>query len=159
MICSTTLKKHESPVAEPGWMSSMLCTCAASEACDPESLQHEFFDGEVFEIKFLWQVASVMVRLQLHQLPPRSNLNLDKSDRDSSQLWQAPTYLEWEDIQAAACRLFTILDWARKEAAAAETPLCENAYNQLKETLLLLLTQLLIGHLQDDDLNMQRLFR
>ena len=126
------------------------------EVFDPESCPDESFDGEG---KFLWQVASMMVRLRLRQLPPRSRLILDDIDSwDFSQLWQTPTNLEWEDIQTVACRLFVTLDWTRKcQAAAAEA--CEDDYTRLQETLVLLLTQLLMGHLQDDKLNMHNIFR
>ncbi|KAL3160941.1 hypothetical protein ABBQ38_009333 [Trebouxia sp. C0009 RCD-2024] len=114
----------------------------------------ETFDGEA---KFLWQVASMMVQLQLH-VSPRSQDDIDK--RDSSQLWPTPPYYEWDHIQTVACRLFVTLEWARRsEAAAAEAALCKDEYTQLRETLVLLLTQLLFGHLQDDKLNMQEIFR
>ena len=126
---------------------------AAKQAFEQKCIPDEPFVGEA---KFLCQVASMMARLQLHS-PVGHTQSLrsqdDLPDHDISKPWPTPTPSDWEDI---ACRLFVTLEWASNKTKA---PSCEDDSPLLREILLLLLTRLLLGYLQDDKIDMQKLFR
>ncbi|KAL3160939.1 hypothetical protein ABBQ38_009331 [Trebouxia sp. C0009 RCD-2024] len=156
--------KHEAELAHLNGLcrcSALMCPSLAA-ACHEqatEAFEQKWIPNDTFggEAKSLWQVASVMGHLHL-QVIPRSQDEID--NQTCSQLWKTPAYYKWEDIQTVACRLLVTLEWARRgEAAAAEAALCKDEYTGLRETLVMLLTLLLVGHLQDDKLNMQKVFR
>lgn len=144
---------------------TLVVHCAAQLAFNLESIPDEPLHRSA---KFLCQVSEVMVRLQLH--PPLSQVcfpHLDNLDNwDFSTRWptisEPPSALslsDWGKVETVACRLFVTLEWASNKAVAATEALCEDDCSRLRENLLLVLTHLLHGYLQDDRNAMQKLFR
>lgn len=131
--------------------------CAAVKIFEKKFIPDEPSEGAA---QFLHQVAIVMVKLYPKALCSTPRSKDDSDDWDITKPWPTPSRSEfWEEVTTIACRLFVTLEWASQKAAAAKEPLCDNDCTTLRETVLLLLSRLLLGYLQDDNLDMQKLFR
>ena len=84
----------------------------------------------------------------------------DSQVLDARKPWPTPNASQWAEIETVACRVMVLLEWSFAE-------LCDNKHSReekqelikLKQALLLLLHQLLLCHILDPNIDMQRLFR
>ncbi|KAL0030823.1 hypothetical protein WJX77_008253 [Trebouxia sp. C0004] len=111
-------------------------------------------------IDFLYAVTAVMARLLSRQPlspPPEA---YDGDLLDAYPPWPTPTASQWAEVQTIALRVMVLLEWCTEELALNEHTMEDTGdLIALKQTLVLLLHQLLLAHMQNAKLSMNRVFR
>ena len=79
---------------------------------------------------------------------------------DAHPLWPTRTASQWAEIQTVALRVMVLLEWCTEELALNEHTTEETGdLIVLKQGLVLLLHQLLLAHMKNPKLSMDRVFR
>jgi len=131
---------------------------AAAEAFDPKSIT-DVCQREG-HINFMYGVAATMSRLLASQPLSHPPEDYDGDLVDAQPPWPTPTASQWAEIQTVALRLMVLLEWCTGELPGNEYT-SEEATDliMLKQGLVMLLHELLLGHILDLNLNMDRIFR
>jgi len=131
---------------------------AAAEAFDPKSMADACqWEGH---ITFMYGVTETMTRLLASQPLSHPPEAYNGGLVDASPPWPTPTAPQWAEIQTVALRLMVVLEWCTEELALNEHTMEETGdLLALKYALVLLLHQLLLAHMQNPKLSMDRVFR
>jgi len=131
---------------------------AAAEVFDPKFISD--FSQLEGHVDFLYAVTAVMARLQSRQPLSHPPEAYDGGLLDAHPPWPTPTASQWAEIQTVALRVMVLLEWCTEELALSEHT-TEETWDlvALKQALVLLLHQLLLAHMQNPKLSMDRVFR
>jgi len=138
--------------------NTVLLHGAAAEAFDPKSIT-DVCQREG-HINFMYGVAATMTRLLASQplSHPPEDYNGDLVD--AYHPWPTPTAPQRAEIQTVALRLMVLLEWCTGELPGNEyTPEEVEDLVALKRVLVVLLHQLLLSHIMNPKLSMERIFR
>jgi len=131
---------------------------AAAEAFDPKSITD--FSQREGHVNFLYGVTAIMARLLSRQPLSNPPEAYDGGLLDAHPPWPAPTASQWAEIQTVALRVMVLLEWCTEELPVnASTPEEVEDLIALKQALVLLLHQLLLAHILNPKLSMERVFR
>jgi len=131
---------------------------AAAEAFDPKSITDDC--QREGDITFMYGVTETMTRLLASQPLSHPPEDYDGDLVDAYPPWPTPTAAQWTEIQTVALRIMVLLEWCTGEVLGNECTLEEvQDLIVLKQALLLLLHELLLGHILDLKLSMERIFR
>ncbi|KAL0051098.1 hypothetical protein WJX82_001855 [Trebouxia sp. C0006] len=141
--------------------SALLCPIfskRAAEAFDPKSMADACqWEGH---ITFMYGVTETMTRLLASQPLSHPPEAYNGGLVDASPPWPTPTAPQWAEIQTVALRLMVVLEWCTEELALNEHTMEETGdLLALKYALVRLLHQLLLPHMQNPKLSMDRVFR
>jgi len=131
---------------------------AAAEAFDPKSITD--FSQREGHVNFLYGVTAIMARLLSRQPLSHPPEAYDGGLLDAHSPWPTPTASQWAEIQTVALRVMVLLEWCTEELALNEYTMEETGdLLALKHALVVLLHQLLLPHMQNPKLSMDRVFR
>ena len=137
---------------------TVLLHGAAAEVFHPKFIP-DFFQLEG-HVDFLYAVTAVMARLQSRQPVSDPPEDYDGDLVDAHPPWPTPTASQWAEIQTVALRVVVLWEWCTEELALNEhTEAVTGDLIALKRVLVLLLHQLLLAHMQNPKLSMDRVFR
>ncbi len=108
----------------------------------------------------MFGVTATMTRLLASRPLSRPPEDYDGDLVDAHPLWPTPTASQWAEIQTVALRLMVLLEWCTGELPGNEyTPEEVEDLIALKKVLVVLLHQLLLAHILNPKLSMERIFR
>ncbi len=93
-----------------------------------------------------------------------SFFDMTSTSRADFVVWPHPSPSAWKDIQMVALRAFVTLDWLRNPNVQARLDQQEQGpkscvYQAYRQELIVLVHQLLVGHVMDPHLDMQQVVR